>query len=175
MVQCRRAKNGCLAPLAQSGPNPPQSQNPSDLSRVFGPKDRHPPPPCTSGGCPHCNLPRPCDNACKYKDKFIPIGQTFLPRAEDPCRVGHCIIGHFGREIKFRHERCSICPKDCIEQPVAGKCCPTCNCGPVTPEACPPLEQCPQLSCPLRDQYTPYQECCPRCDYCNDQVFYKQY
>ena len=62
--------------------------------------------------------------------------------------------------------------QDCIQQPAPGKCCPTCDCGPVTPERCPPVKTCPFLSCPLKDQFTPYQKCCPECKYCIDQVIY---
>ena len=115
------------------------------------------------------NLPKPCDNACKYKDKYIPLGSSFLPRSTDPCRRGTCTLEQGRYEVKFKHERCSICPKDCIQQPRPGQCCPTCECGPVQPEYCPPLKECPFLSCPLKDQYTPYQKCCPICDYCVDQ------
>ena len=37
------------------------------------------------------------------------------------------------------------------------------------PETCGPLKDCPFLSCPLKDQYTRYMDCCPMCDYCLDQ------
>ena len=61
-------------------------------------------------------MPKPCDNACKYKDKYIPLGSSFLPRSTDPCRRGTCTLEQGRYEVKFKHERCSICPKDCIHQ-----------------------------------------------------------
>lgn len=169
LVQCRRAAKGCLPPLPNV-PQPQYSRNPTNMANIFGPVNRHPAPPCQRGQCPTCqNLPKPCDNACQYKDKYIPLGSSFLPRTTDPCRKGTCTLQNGRYEVKFKHERCSICPKDCIQQPAPGQCCPTCDCGPVQPEYCPPLKECPFLSCPLKDQYTPYQKCCPICDYCVDQ------
>ncbi|XP_064417188.1 kielin/chordin-like protein [Latimeria chalumnae] len=130
---------------------------------------------------------------CIYNNKVYGPEESFQP-ADDPCEICTCQVMSDGEQhLRCYQKQCPSlvdCPKNHIHLPGPDQCCPTCaqplsNCtvGLVGNEVyatdnpcytchCKDLtwvcihQGCPQLSCPITDQFTPQDSCCPICDEC---------
>eukprot|EP00058_Branchiostoma_floridae_P014451 XP_002599939.1 hypothetical protein BRAFLDRAFT_74063 [Branchiostoma floridae] len=137
--------------------------------------------------CPVCS-------GCMYNNRTYQEGETFNPNG-DPCDQCTCEDGNM-RCLRYSCENLDSCPPTLIRDPRPGECCPVClgeggllplmNCtadtvgnnmrlyeDPCYKCMCEEAnalvcvrEVCPNLNCPLGEQYTSQGECCPGCDRC---------
>ncbi|XP_078582340.1 kielin/chordin-like protein isoform X1 [Branchiostoma floridae x Branchiostoma japonicum] len=137
--------------------------------------------------CPVCS-------GCMYNNRTYQEGETFNPNG-DPCDQCTCEDGNM-RCLRYSCENLDSCPPSLIRDPRPGECCPVClgeggllplmNCtadtvgnnmrlyeDPCYKCMCEEAnalvcvrEVCPNLNCPLGEQYTSQGECCPGCDRC---------
>ncbi|KAL1257116.1 hypothetical protein QQF64_012661 [Cirrhinus molitorella] len=130
---------------------------------------------------------------CVYKGHVYSPGESFQP-SDDPCQICTCEVMPDGEQhLRCYRKQCPSlvdCPKHNILYSGSDSCCPVCaqplsNCtatqignevlatdDPCFTCQCKDLtwtcihQGCPPLSCPLADQHTPPDSCCPICDEC---------
>ncbi|XP_053868139.1 kielin/chordin-like protein isoform X5 [Malaclemys terrapin pileata] len=130
---------------------------------------------------------------CVFEGRPYSPGESFQPSL-DPCEICTCeLLAAGGLHVRCYHRQCPSlvgCPRSQIQPPGPHHCCPTCaqalsNCtaelagnelqvadDPCYTCQCKDLtwvcvrQGCPQLSCPLAEQFTPQGTCCPVCDEC---------
>uniref|UniRef100_A0ABM5GLJ4 Kielin/chordin-like protein isoform X1 n=1 Tax=Pogona vitticeps TaxID=103695 RepID=A0ABM5GLJ4_9SAUR len=130
---------------------------------------------------------------CSYEGRVYGPGESFQP-GQDPCEICTCELMSDGeRHLQCYRKQCPSlldCPREQIQSPGAGRCCPTCaealsNCTTslvgneiqATDEPCYSCQckdltwvcvhqGCPLLSCPAAERFTPHGACCPICDEC---------
>ncbi|XP_073706315.1 kielin/chordin-like protein [Garra rufa] len=130
---------------------------------------------------------------CVYKGHVYSPGESFQP-SDDPCQICTCEVMPDGEQhLRCYRKQCPSlvdCPKHNILYSGSDSCCPVCaqplsNCtatlignevlatdDPCFTCQCKDLtwtcihRGCPPLSCPLADQHTPPDSCCPVCDEC---------
>ncbi|CAN0392602.1 unnamed protein product [Lampetra planeri] len=147
-------------------------------------------PPTSDPGdgrcCPRCS-------GCVHGGVTHKPGHSFQP-SHDPCEICFCEELSSGEHVLHCERR--MCPSlvDCphasVQPPPPGSCCPTCtaalgNCSlsvsgrqvyasedPCYMCECQEItwvcvrQLCPTLSCPLGEQFTPPESCCPICEDC---------
>ncbi|XP_043944568.1 kielin/chordin-like protein [Protopterus annectens] len=134
---------------------------------------------------------------CIYNSQVYAPGDSFQP-ADDPCEICTCEVMSDGRQhLRCYRKQCPSlvdCPKSQIHFQGPDHCCPICaqplsNCtttlvgsevhatdDPCYTCHCKDLtwvclhQQCPMLSCPDVEQFTPHGSCCPICDECVIEV-----
>ncbi|XP_043120875.1 kielin/chordin-like protein isoform X2 [Puntigrus tetrazona] len=130
---------------------------------------------------------------CVYEGRVYSPGESFHP-SDDPCQICSCEVMPDGEQhLRCYRKQCPSlvdCPKHNILNSASDSCCPVCaqplsNCtatlignevlatdDPCFTCQCKDLtwtcihRGCPPLSCPLADQHTPPDSCCPVCDEC---------
>nr|XP_032658077.1 kielin/chordin-like protein [Chelonoidis abingdonii] len=130
---------------------------------------------------------------CMFEGRPHTPGESFQPSL-DPCEICTCeLLAAAGPHLRCYRRQCPSlvgCPRSQIQPPGPHHCCPTCaqalsNCtaelagnelqvadDPCYTCQCKDLtwvcvrQGCPQLSCPLTEQFTPQGACCPVCDEC---------
>ncbi|XP_065407987.1 kielin/chordin-like protein isoform X2 [Chrysemys picta bellii] len=130
---------------------------------------------------------------CVFEGRPYSPGESFQPSL-DPCEICTCeLLAAGGLHVRCYRRQCPSlvgCPRSQIQPPGPHHCCPTCaqalsNCtaelagnelqvadDPCYTCQCKDLtwvcvrQGCPQLSCPLAEQFTPQGTCCPVCDEC---------
>uniref|UniRef100_A0A8C1TTX9 Si:dkey-266m15.6 n=1 Tax=Cyprinus carpio TaxID=7962 RepID=A0A8C1TTX9_CYPCA len=130
---------------------------------------------------------------CVYEGHVYGPGESFHP-SDDPCQICTCEVMPDGKQhLRCYRKQCPSlvdCPKHNILYSGSDSCCPVCaqplsNCtatlignevlatdDPCFTCQCKDLtwtcihRGCPPLSCPLADQHTPPDSCCPVCDEC---------
>uniref|UniRef100_A0A8C0G1Z4 Kielin cysteine rich BMP regulator n=1 Tax=Chelonoidis abingdonii TaxID=106734 RepID=A0A8C0G1Z4_CHEAB len=128
---------------------------------------------------------------CMFEGRPHTPGESFQPSL-DPCEICTCeLLAAAGPHLRCYRRQCPSlvgCPRSQIQPPGPHHCCPTCaqalsNCtaelagnelqvadDPCYTCQCKDLtwvcvrQGCPQLSCPLTEQFTPQGACCPVCD-----------
>uniref|UniRef100_A0A8C2HYC9 Si:dkey-266m15.6 n=1 Tax=Cyprinus carpio TaxID=7962 RepID=A0A8C2HYC9_CYPCA len=128
---------------------------------------------------------------CVYEGHVYGPGESFHP-SDDPCQICTCEVMPDGKQhLRCYRKQCPSlvdCPKHNILYSGSDSCCPVCaqplsNCtatlignevlatdDPCFTCQCKDLtwtcihRGCPPLSCPLADQHTPPDSCCPVCD-----------
>uniref|UniRef100_A0A9J8B1X1 Kielin cysteine rich BMP regulator n=1 Tax=Cyprinus carpio carpio TaxID=630221 RepID=A0A9J8B1X1_CYPCA len=128
---------------------------------------------------------------CVYEGHVYGPGESFHP-SDDPCQICTCEVRLNGKQhLRCYRKQCPSlvdCPKHNILYSGSDSCCPVCaqplsNCtatlignevlatdDPCFTCQCKDLtwtcihRGCPPLSCPLADQHTPPDSCCPVCD-----------
>ncbi|XP_053260630.1 kielin/chordin-like protein [Podarcis raffonei] len=134
---------------------------------------------------------------CTYEGRAYGPGESFQP-GQDPCEICTCELMSDGEQhLQCYRKQCPSlldCPREQIQAPGAGHCCPTCaqalsNCTSslvgnevqATDEPCYTCQckdltwvcvhqVCPALSCPTAERFTPHGACCPICDECVIEV-----
>ncbi|KAH1187441.1 hypothetical protein KIL84_020190 [Mauremys mutica] len=130
---------------------------------------------------------------CMFEGRPYSPGESFQPSL-DPCEICTCeLLAAGGPHVRCYRRQCPSlvgCPRSQLQPPGPHHCCPTCaqalsNCtaelagnelqaadDPCSTCQCKDLtwvcvrQGCPQLSCPLTEQFTAQGACCPVCDEC---------
>ncbi|KAI7802308.1 kielin/chordin-like protein isoform X1 [Triplophysa rosa] len=151
---------------------------------------------CLSTCLNQINVPGECCPVCAdclFEGRVYSPGETFNP-SDDPCQICTCEVMPDGEQhLRCYRKQCPSlvnCPKHNILYSSSDACCPVCaqplsNCTAIlvgnevlaTDDPCFTCQckdltwtcihrGCPSLSCPLSEQHTPPDSCCPVCDEC---------
>uniref|UniRef100_W5NEV9 Kielin cysteine rich BMP regulator n=1 Tax=Lepisosteus oculatus TaxID=7918 RepID=W5NEV9_LEPOC len=151
---------------------------------------------CVSSCVNEVHVPGECCPVCAdcvFGDRVYGPGDSFHP-SDDPCEICTCEVMPDGEQhLRCYRKQCPSlvdCPKNLIQFPGPDLCCPVCaqplsNCTidivgneiPATDDPCYTCQckdltwvcihqGCLPLSCPISEQFTPEDSCCPICDEC---------